>query len=352
MAYTTINDPSAQFQTQLYTGNASTLNVVNSGNANLQPDFVWLKNYGTAGKDYGMFDTNRGTTKMLSSNNNGNENTVATSLTAFNSDGFTLGSDGGPNANSSSNVAWQWKANGGTTSSNSSGTITSTVQANTTAGFSIVSYTGNNTSGATVGHGLGAVPDTIFLKALTDSQNWFVNTPVGGGTGYMMLNQTNADSGSNSSVWNSTAPTSTVFTLGNSGGVNDSISYIAYCFANTKGFSSFGSYSGSGGSAGPFVFLGFKPAFVMIKKVNAAEDWGIVDDKRSSTNGFNVIDRFLYANENHAQATTQTPADLLSNGFKSRNSDGKWNTDGSQYIYMAFASSPFTTSDGVPTTAR
>ena len=352
MAYTSINDPSAQFQAQLYTGNSSTQSVTFGGNSNLQPDWVWTKGRSNSGDNF-LFDTNRGVQNQLHSNTNNAQGANATSLTSFNSDGWTMGNTGGMNYNSQTYVGWGWKANGGTTASNSSGSITSTVQANTTAGFSIVTYTGNGSSGATVGHGLGTVPDTIILKCRNATENWFVNTPIAGGVGYMMLNQTNADSGSNSSVWNSTTPTSTLFTLGNSGGVNgNNNTYVAYCFANTKGFSSFGSYSGSGGSAGPFVFLGFKPAFVMIKKVNAAEDWGIVDDKRSSTNGFNVIDRFLYANSTSAEATTQTPADLLSNGFKSRNSDGKWNTDGSEYRYMAFASSPFTTSDGVPTTAR
>ena len=352
MAYTSINDPSAQFQAQLYTGNSSTQSVTFGGNSNLQPDWVWTKGRSNSGDNF-LFDTNRGVQNQLHSNTNNAQGANATSLTSFNSDGWTMGNTGGMNYNSQTYVGWGWKANGGTTASNSSGSITSTVQANTTAGFSIVTYTGNGSSGATVGHGLGTVPDTIILKCTNASENWFVNTPIAGGVGYMMLNQTNADSGANSSVWNSTTPTSTLFTLGNSGGVNgNNNTYVAYCFANTKGFSSFGSYSGSGGSAGPFVFLGFKPAFVMIKKVNAAEDWGIVDDKRSSTNGFNVIDRFLYANQSYAEATTQTPADLLSNGFKSRNSDGKWNTDGSEYRYMAFASSPFTTSDGVPTTAR
>ena len=352
MAYTSINDPSAQFQIALYTGSSSSVSPTFTGNANLQPDMMWIKSR-SATTNNNIYDSSRGSTERLYPNLNSQVDTV--SGMAFNSDGFTTGTNsvGDINVDGSTYVGWGWKANGGTTATNSSGSITSYTQANTTAGFSIVTYTGNGSSGATVGHGLGTVPDTIILKCRNATENWFVNTPIAGGVGYMMLNQTNADSGANSSVWNSTAPTSTLFTLGNSGGVNgNNNTYVAYCFANTKGFSSFGSYSGSGGDAGPFVFLGFKPAFVMIKKVNSAEDWGIVDDKRSSTNGFNVINRFLYANQSYAEATTQTPADLLSNGFKSRNSDGKWNTDGSEYRYMAFASSPFVTSDGVPTTAR
>ena len=166
MAYTTIDDPSKYFQIALYTGNAGTNNIVNDGNSDLQPDWVWIKNRSTGGKDHGLFDSTRGTTKQLNSNNNNAENTVSTSLTAFNSDGFTLGADGGPNANSDSHVAWQWKANGGTTSTNSSGSSNSTVQANTTAGFSIVKRTGTGSAGATYGHGLGAVPDVIINKGL------------------------------------------------------------------------------------------------------------------------------------------------------------------------------------------
>tara|TARA_R100000988_G_scaffold61498_1_gene30779 strand:- start:247 stop:1317 length:1071 start_codon:yes stop_codon:yes gene_type:complete len=353
--YTTINDGSVHFQNQLYTGNASTNNIVNGGNANLQPDFVWLKNLSTAGKDYGMFDSTRGTTKMLSSNNNNTENTVATSLTSFNTDGFTLGSDGGPNANSSSNVAWQWKANGGTTSSNSSGSITSTVQANTTAGFSIVTYTGNGSSGATIGHGLGAVPDTIILKCRSDSENWFVNTPVGGGVGYMMLNQLNADSGSNSSVWNSTTPTSTLITLGNSGGVNgNSKTYVAYCFKSIQGFSQIGTYYGNGSTNGPFIYTGFKPAWLMIKRTDNSGYWTVFDNKRSASGGDNEITYYLEANANNEQSTggSVNDVDFLSNGIKIREDNGDLNNSTSPIFYMTFAQNPFVTSDSIPTTAR
>ena len=190
MAYTTIDDPSKYFQIALYTGNAGTNNIVNDGNSDLQPDWVWIKNRSTGGKDHGLFDSTRGTTKQLNSNNNNAENTVSTSLTAFNSDGFTLGADGGPNANSDSHVAWQWKANGGTTSTNSSGSSNSTVQANTTAGFSIVKRTGTGSAGATYGHGLGAVPDVIINKGLNSNEWYSYFKAIGGGTHWIDLSGT------------------------------------------------------------------------------------------------------------------------------------------------------------------
>jgi hypothetical protein len=351
MAYTTVNDPSAQFQIALYTGSSSSVSPTFTGNANLQPDMMWIKSRSGATNN-NIYDSSRGSTERLYPNLDSQVDTV--SGMAFNSDGFTTGTNsvGDINVNGSTYVGWGWKANGGTTANNASGSITSTTQANTTAGFSVVTYTGNGVNGATVGHSLSTIPQMIIVKRRDATANWMVYHEAMGPTKAMFLDLT-AASDTDAGYWSNTAPTTGIFNLGtNSKGNSNGGTYVAYCFANTKGYSSFGSYSGSGGSAGPFVFLGFKPAFVMIKKVNSAEDWGMVDNKRSSTNGFNVIDRFLYANQSYAEATTQTPADLLSNGFKSRNSDGKWNTDGSQYIYMAFASSPFTTSHGVPTTAR
>tara|TARA_R100000900_G_scaffold40902_3_gene33476 strand:- start:3315 stop:4370 length:1056 start_codon:yes stop_codon:yes gene_type:complete len=351
MAYTSINDPSAQFQTQLYTGTSATHSVTFGGNSNLQPDWVWTKCRSNTSNHF-LFDSTRGVTKQIHSDTTDPEGTNATGLTSFNSDGWTMGNTGGMNFSSQTYVGWGWKANGATTASNGSGSITSTTQANTTAGFSIVTYTGNGVNGATVGHSLSAIPQMIIVKRLDSAANWMVYHQAMGPTKAMFLDLT-AASDTDASYWSNTAPTTGIFNLGtNTKGNANGGTYVAYCFSNTKGYSSFGSYMGNGGSNGPFVFLGFKPAFVMIKKVNSAEDWGMVDDKRSSTNGFNVIDRFLYANQNYAEATTQTPVDLLSNGFKGRNTDGKWNTDGSQYIYMAFASSPFVSSAGVPTTAR
>jgi len=351
MAYATVNDPSANFQIALFTGNGGTQNITNDGNANLKGDLVSIKSRSSSNSG-AWIDSTRGPTKWLETPANANEQTFANSNFGFLTDGFSVDYNGGYNnlnKNSDNYVVWQWKANGGTTASNSSGTITSTVQANTTAGFSIVSYTGNNTSGATVGHGLGAVPDTIILKALTDSQNWFVNTPVGGGVGYMMLNQTDADSGANVSVWNSTTPTSTVFSLGNSGGVNDSISYIAYCFKSIQGYSKMGSYKGNGSSDGAFVYTGFKPAFVLIKCTSAVKNWYIFDNKRPTYNVDNIL---ITTNLPDAEVVGSEKIDLLSNGFKLRQDFSHTNASGSTYFYMAFAEHPFVATNGVPTTAR
>jgi hypothetical protein len=350
MAYTTAPDSSAHFQSTLYTGNASTLNVVNGGNSNLQPDWVWLKNYGTSGKDYGIFDSTRGTTKMLSSNNASAQSTIATSLTAFNSDGFTLGADGGPNANASSNVAWQWKANGGTTSSNSSGSITSTVQVNQNAGFSIVKYTGTG-SNATVGHGLSTAPDFILIKILGTGTSWAIYSPYleNDTTRLMELNSTGAQLTS-ATYWNSTKPTSTVFSIGTYGGVNSSSSeFIAYCFTPTKGFSAFGSYTGSGNADGPFLYTGFQPGFTMIKRWDGTSNWNIHDSARSPYNP-TVAD--LFANTNDDQETGNgNSIDYYANGFKMTNATNSLNGNGIAYLYMSFAKAPFVSTNNVAGTA-
>ena len=353
MAYTTIDDPSKYFQIALYTGNAGTNNIVNDGNSDLQPDWVWIKNRSTSGKDHGLFDSSRGTTKQLNSNNNNAENTVSTSLTAFNSDGFTLGADGGPNANSDSHVAWQWKANGGTTSSNSSGTnITSTVQANTTAGFSIVKRTGTGSAGATYGHGLGAVPDVIINKGLNSNEWYSYFKAIGGGTHWIDLSGTGAKV-DDANMWNDTDATSTLFTVGNSGGSNgSSVEYIAYCFTSIQGYSKFGSYTGNANDDGPFIYTGFKPKFAIFKASSASgEGWAIRDSARSP---FNQMSHKLSANVNAAEGTTadDNDCDFLSNGIKLRSNDNQMNKTGTTFIYIAFAEHPFVSSEGVPVTAR
>ena len=352
MAYTTIDDPSKYFQIALYTGNAGTNNIVNDGNSDLQPDWVWIKNRSTGGKDHGLFDSTRGTTKQLNSNNNNAENTVSTSLTAFNSDGFTLGADGGPNANSDSHVAWQWKANGGTTSTNSSGSSNSTVQANTTAGFSIVKRTGTGSAGATYGHGLGAVPDVIINKGLNSNEWYSYFKAIGGGTHWIDLSGTGAKV-DDANMWNDTDATSTLFTVGNSGGSNgSSVEYIAYCFTSIQGYSKFGSYTGNANDDGPFIYTGFKPKFAIFKASSASgEGWAIRDSARSP---FNQMSHKLSANVNAAEGTTadDNDCDFLSNGIKLRSNDNQMNKTGTTFIYMAFAEHPFVSSKGVPVTAR
>ena len=352
MAYTTIDDPSKYFQIALYTGNAGTNNIVNDGNSDLQPDWVWIKNRSTGGKDHGLFDSTRGTTKQLNSNNNNAENTVSTSLTAFNSDGFTLGADGGPNANSDSHVAWQWKANGGTTSTNSSGSSNSTVQANTTAGFSIVKRTGTGSAGATYGQGLGAVPDVIIIKGLNSNEWYSYFKAIGGGTHWIDLSGTGAKV-DDANMWNDTDATSTLFTVGNSGGSNgSSVEYIAYCFTSIQGYSKFGSYTGNANDDGPFIYTGFKPKFAIFKASSASgEGWAIRDSARSP---FNQMSHKLSANVNAAEGTTadDNDCDFLSNGIKLRSNDNQMNKTGTTFIYIAFAEHPFVSSEGVPVTAR
>ena len=360
MAFTTIDDPSAHFHIQLYVGNESTNAITNNANAgNFQPDWWWgADRTGTSWNS--IYDSSRGTTKQLNSNVFNSEYTVSTGLTSFDSNGFTLGSHDNSNGNSENHVAWQWKANGGTTSSNSDGSITSTVQANTTAGFSIVLWTGNG-SDATIGHGLNSAPQMYVVKNRSDSADWRVGQTVSGnimtaGRGYYMeWNDTKASTNPGSAVtWGSTptAPTSSVFTVGSNNAHNGSgDNMLAYCFHSVKGYSKIGSYTGNGNADGPFVYTGFKPAWVMIKEVTATGSWHIFDNKRKVGN---VSDSILYADLSNAEGTSQTgnPIDILSNGFKCRGGGNDTNLDGGTYLYMAFAEHPFVSSEGVPTTAR
>jgi hypothetical protein len=332
----TIPDGSKYFDTKLFTANASTQSIP----LGFSPDFVWLKSRANA---YGneFYDIVRGVNKRLTSNTTGTEQSAANQLTAFNSDGFTLGDASSSNYNSgTTSVGWAW--DGGTsTVSNTDGSITSNVRANPTAGFSIVSYTGGGGSGATVGHGLNSKPELIILKSRTAAENWFVNYPVGTGDGYLMLNQTNAGDGSNATVWNSTAPTSSVFTLGSSSGVNGSQNYIAYCFAPVNSYSAMGSYVGNGSADGTFVYTGFKVAWLMVKKTNGAGmPWQIQDATRSP---FNDAKHVLMANYAWAEASSNPNIDLLSNGFKPRRGSGYFNSSNDTFLYLAFASHPFKT---------
>jgi hypothetical protein len=217
--------------------------------------------------------------------------------------------------------------------------IASTVRANPSAGFSIVSYTGGGGSGATVGHSLNAKPEFIIVKSRTSGENWFVNYPLGTGDGYLMLNQTNAGDGSNVTVWNSTAATSSVITLGSTNGVNGSQNYIAYCFAPVEGYSAMGSYTGNGSTDGVFVHTGFKIAWLMVKRTDATNDWVITDGVRNTSN---VVDKGLYADLSSNESTS-TRFDFVSNGFKIRNTLGEINASGGTYIYLAFAEHPFKT---------
>ena len=267
MAYTTIDDPSAHFHTHLYTGNNSNRSETNDANAgDFQPDWVWIKARSET-KDHRAFDSTRGATKVIYPSLTNAEGTTATSLTSFDSDGFSLGSSDGINKNTITYVAWQWKANGGTTSSNTDGSITSTVQANTTAGFSIVTYTGTG-SAATLGHGLGSSPEVVIAKSRSQAYSWIVYHKAAASdahTDYLGLDD--ADALIDFPMWNDTAPTSTVFSVGTDVAVNNNTkNFVAYCFKEIQGYSKFGSYTGNGNADGAFVYTGFRPAWIMGKR--------------------------------------------------------------------------------------
>ena len=349
MAYTTIDKPTDYFNTKIYTGNG--VNSTDSQSitgVGFQPNWVWIKNRDTTNWHI-LSDSVRGGNKVLYTNRTDAERSdVDWYLQTFDSDGFTVGYSGDTNGNGNSLVSWNWLA-GGSASSNSDGSITSSVSANTTAGFSIVSYTGTGAN-ATVGHGLGVAPKMIIVKNRSTAGNWPVFHETQGGTKIQWLNLTNATA-TESGWWNNTDPTSSVFSIGTQNDLNKSSdNIIAYCFAEKKGYSKFGSYTGNGNADGTFVYTGFKPAWLLYKRSDdsTGRDWQIYDNKRSTHNELN---KRLRANTSDAE-TTSTGIDFTSNGFKLRTSDGNYNASGANYIYMAFAENPFVTSTGIPTTAR
>ena len=345
MAYTTIDDPSAHFQIALYTGNNSNRSITNDGNSDLQPDWIWGKSRSNSDAPTST-DSSRGNTKILTPSVTEAEGTESTYVTSFNSDGFSLGTNNGMNKNTLTYVAWQWKANGGTTASDTDGSINSTVQANTTAGFSIVTYTGTG-SNATIGHGLGATPSWIILKERDADDNWSVFHTSVGNTGKLRLNDTNATI-TGSTIFNDTSPTSSVYTTGTDGELNGSM--VAYCFTPIQGYSKFGSYTGNGSEDGPFVYTGFKPRWIMFKNAGAAEEWVLQDTTRNPNN---PVTKNIRVDSNIAEAdASNLDIDFLSNGFKNRSNQAQLNSDGVSYVYMAFAEHPFVSSEGVPTTAR
>ncbi len=352
MAYTTIDDPTDYFNTVTYSGNGSTQSITGVG---FQPDFVWIKSRSTT-NDHIIFDSIRGTTKRLRTNSTAAEDTQSNQLTSFDSDGWTTGDAYNTNNGSQTYVSWNWLAANGT-ASNSNGSITSTVSANTTAGFSIVTWTGNG-SNATIGHGLSSAPEMYVVKNRSDSADWRVgqtvagNTMTGGNGYYMEWNDTKASTNPGSAVtWGSTptAPTASVFTVGSNNAHNGSSDdMLAYCFHSVKGYSKIGSYKGNGNANGTFVYTGFKPAWVMGKATSRADVWWMHDIKRST---FNPMDDRLMTQANSAEGV-EWDIDYLSNGFKIRDTDAQANGSGETYIYMAFAESPFVTSTGIPNNAR
>ena len=346
MAYTTIDDPTSFFNTVLYTGNGTTDHAITG--VGFQPDWTWLKKRNNA-DDNILQDVVRTPTKYLISNSTAVEGTYAEGFKSFDSDGFTLGNANNTNQNTHTFVAWNWKA-GGSASSNSNGDITSSVSANTTSGFSIVSYTGTG-SVATIGHGLGVAPKLIIVKTRSySSQAWPVD--VRAVDGILYLNETGAKgSYGNSSPFPTTAPTASVFSVGSPENTNaSSATYIAYCFAEVKGYSKIGSYTGNGNANGTFVYTGFRPAWILLKQSSTSgAGWRIHDTKRGISG--NPEDETLYASASNAESTGRD-VDFLSNGFKLRTDSGDGNSSGATYIYLAFAESPFVNSNGIPTNAR
>ena len=343
MAYTTIDDPSGTaFNTVLYTGDGTSSRSITG--VGFQPDWIWIKGRNQA-RNNTLFDIVRGVQIQLHTNKTSAESTQTNALSSYDSDGFSVGNNTGVNENTTTYASWNWLA-GGSASSNSNGSITSSVSANTTAGFSIVSYTGNSTGGATVGHGLGSVPNWIIVKDRDNTRSWTVYHQGMGNTHGIYLNATSTKD-DDSVYWNDTTPSSSVFTLGSSNETNASASMIAYCFAEKKGYSKFGSYTGNNNTDGTFVYTGFKPAWVMMKATTASEHWNMHDNKRDP---INVCDAGLKSNENNAEEDADR-LDFVSNGFKHRSSSGGYNSSNT-FIYMAFAESPFVNSNGIPTNAR
>ena len=318
----------------LYTGTGASASITNT--ASFKPDLVWIKSR-SASTDNKLTDSVRGVTKGLISDTTGAETTDTQGLTAFNSNGFTLGTDTNYNNTSATYVGWQWQAGAGTSGSNTNGSITSTVSANTTSGFSIVTYTGTG-SNATVGHGLGVAPSMIIGKARNSTVDWRVYHTSIGAANYLAINTTAASA--SGATWNSTTPTSTVFTVGGGSNMNadSSTTYVAYCFAPIAGYSAFGSYTGNGSTSGPFIYCGFQPKFIMTKRTNTTGDWFIWDSAR---NTYNSLTLALYPDLNNAEYNYGAIWNFTSNGFYPVSSSIIANNSGDTYIYMAFASNPF-----------
>jgi hypothetical protein len=338
MAYSTIDKPNQYFNPKLFTGTGSTQSITGVG---FQPDLTWFKSR-TLAESHNLVDSVRGLFRLRSNSTSAQVSTPVT----LDSDGFTVGSESENNGGSM--VAWNWKA-GGTAVSNTDGSITSSVSANPTAGFSIVTFTGTGAN-ATVGHGLGVKPDIIIIKTTNNAEIWRVYSSVLGATQGGSLDESVSFSGTGS--FNSTEPTSNVFTVSGQNAVGaSSYNYVAYCFADVKGFSKFGSYVGNGANDGTFVYTGFKPAFVMMKNASQGGKWLMMDNKRP-TSGGNPNNARLFANVSNVESTSSNMIDMLSNGFKLLTGDTDHNASGDTNIYMAFAEAPLVGSNNVPANAR
>ena len=332
MAYTTIDDTGLYFNTVLYTGTGSELAISGVG---FQPDFTWLKARGNT-NNHNLFDAVRGVTKLLISHTSAVEATEAQSLKTFDSDGFTLGTDGHINASSITYASWNWKESA-------------------VSGFDIVGYTGNATDDRTVSHSLSQTPDMVIIKARENTSSWVVWHKGLTGSDYcMFLDATDAQAQYSTILKNQS---SSVLTLGTNSAANaNTEGHIAYLFASKQGFSKFGKYTGNGNTDGPFIYTGFKPAWVMVKRTDTGASWNMMDNKRDP---FNVMNTILLCETNNTEAdmtSTNRTIDFISNGFKIRYTTAggttEWNTSGGSYVYMTFAEAPFVNSNGVPCNAR
>ncbi len=344
MAYSTINKSSVYFNTKLYTGTGSSNALTGVG---FQPDWTWIKCRDDS-HNHQVFDAVRGVYKRLRTDTTGAETSSNESLKSFDSDGFTLGTQANVNNSSNTFASWNWKANGAG-SANTDGGINSTVSVNNTAGFSIVKYGTGTGSATTVGHGLNAKPNFIIVKPLgtIDTGGWIIGGDNIDSTYNNVLELNEATAKANDTSFNDTAPTSSVFSVGNNNTNRSGENYIAYCFVQKTGYSKFGSYTGNGNADGTFVYTGFKPAFVMVKRTSASGDWQLIDNKRE---GYNVDNDAIFPNLSNAEDTGDV-ADIVSNGFKVRSSTGTWNASSATYIFMAFGQS-IVGSNNIPATAR
>ncbi len=354
MAYTNIDDPSAYFQTKTGVGASSPQSHTFDGNSDLQPDFLWWKRRDSSG-NHTLHDSSRGANKFLYANGTNAEGTDGNLITSFDTNGWSTGSSWF-DLGSQTWVTWAWKANGGTTSSNTDGSVTSTVQANQDAGFSIVTFTSAASSGTgifSVGHGLGQIPAMVITKSRDSTSNWWSwHKGLTGGnsnTSYIVALERITAEGSYSNAWGA-GMTSSVFGMQSGNTAVASSDYVAYCFAEKQGFSQFGNYTGWGNTNGMFIYTSFKPAFVILKRIDGNAGWYMWDTKRET---FNPNNQYLNTVEADAEQSSSTfDIDFLSNGLKLRNTNAGLNGTGGRYIYMAFAENPFVTSTGIPTTAR
>ena len=346
--YTAIDDSEAYFQVQLYTGNGSANHAITlGGDTAMQPDLVIIKNR-DATDEWQIFDAVRGATKVLTMENAA-EATDTDTLDSFTSDGFQVDADDDVNTNAEKYVAYCWKINGAG-SANEVGTInTSATSVNTTAGISLGSFTGNATNN-TVGHGLGVVPTSVWVKGISIANGWGIwSTGISAITDGVSFTDVNSEAYGSPTWFNSTLATSTVTSVGTNDRINpDAKTTLMICHNDVQGFSKFSSYEGNGNADGPFIYLGFRPALIIIKDIDNETDWISFDDQRA---GYNADNNALTPNTNAAELTTDL-IDMLSNGFKPRSTASTVNSSGATYIYMAWAKSPLVNSEGVPVTAR